>query len=141
MFMPQNVPKQDLLSNPNTSPNSAPSCEEVDGLNNTQMFDELNDENMKILSDALGKKVPNQKEITKEIASTVLLCRLGMRKGGEKEKYLVKTDGKQETWMLFLGVDSRAKELISKQIAKVVFGSYNNFVTISISSLFLLQGK
>jgi len=33
------------------------------------MFDEFNDENMKILCDALEKKVPNQNEVTKEIAA------------------------------------------------------------------------
>ncbi|CAK8570498.1 unnamed protein product [Lathyrus sativus] len=135
MFMPQSVPKQDFLSNPNSSPNSSSSSEEVDGLKSSQMLNELNDENMKILCDALEKKVPYQKKtLTKEIASTVLLCRSGMRKGGEKDNYLVKRDGKQETWMLFLGEDSQAKELISKELAKVVFGSYNDFVTIGISS-------
>ncbi|KAJ1394992.1 P-loop containing nucleoside triphosphate hydrolase [Sesbania bispinosa] len=132
MFMPErNVPKPDLLSNPNSSPNSASSSEAVDGLDSTQMFKELNAENLKILCDALEKKVPQQKEIIKEIASTVLLCRSGMRKG---DNYLVKRDGKQETWMFFLGVDSQAKELISKELAKVVFGSYSNFVSISMSS-------
>jgi ATP-dependent Clp protease ATP-binding subunit ClpB len=136
MFIPENVSKQELFSNPNSSPNSASSSDEVDGFNSTQMFNELNDENMKILCDAMDKKVPNQNEITKEIASTVLLCRSGMRKGGETDNFLVKKDGKQETWMLFLGVDSRAKELISKELAKVVFGSYNNFVTIGMSSFF-----
>ncbi|KAJ1432429.1 P-loop containing nucleoside triphosphate hydrolase [Sesbania bispinosa] len=132
MFMPErNVPKPDLLSNPNSSPNSASSSEAVYGLDSTQMFKELNAENLKILCDALEKKVPKQKEIIKEIASTVLLCRSGMRKG---DNYLVKRDGKQETWMFFLGVDSQAKELISKELAKVVFGSYSNFVSIGMSS-------
>ncbi|KAL5067037.1 hypothetical protein RYX36_017924 [Vicia faba] len=124
-----------VLSNRNSSPNSGSSSEEVDGLKRSQMLNELNDENMKILCDALEKKVPNEKRrLTKEIASTVLLCRSGMRKGGEKDNSLVKRDGKQETWMLFVGDDSQAKELISKELAKVVFGSYNDFVTIGISS-------
>lgn len=126
IFMPQNVPKQDLLSNPNSSPNSASSSEELEGLDSTQMFKELNDENMKVLCDVMEKKFPQQKEIAKEIASTVLLCRSGMRKGREKN-YLLKTDGKQETWMLFIGVDFEAKEFISKELAKVIFGSYKNF--------------
>jgi len=39
-----------------------------------------------------------------------------MRKGGEKEKHLMKRDGKQETWMLFLGVFSQTKELMSKEL-------------------------
>lgn len=125
MFMPdRNVPKPDLLSNPNSSPNSASSSEALDGLDSTEMFNELNAENLKILRDALESKVPNYKEIIPEIVSTVLQCRSGMRK----------REDKQETWMFFLGVNSQAKENISKELAKVVFGSYSNFVTIGISS-------
>ncbi|KAK7278594.1 hypothetical protein RJT34_23626 [Clitoria ternatea] len=125
MFMPdRNVHKPDLLSNPNSSPNSASSSEAVDGLDSTQMFKELNAENHKILCDALEKKVPQHKEIIPEIASTVLCCRSGMRKREEG----------QETWMFFLGVNSQAKESISRELAKVVFGSYSNFVTIGMSS-------
>lgn len=36
--------------------------------------------------------------------------------------------------MFFLGVNSQAKESISRELAKVVFGSYSNFVTIGMSS-------
>nr|KYP73617.1 hypothetical protein KK1_006261 [Cajanus cajan] len=138
MFMPErSIPKPDLLSNPNSSPNSASSSEAVEGLDSTQMFREHNDENLKILSDALEKKAPQQKEILKEIASTVLLCRSGMRKG---VNHLVKRDDRQETWFFYLGVDSRAKEMVSKELAKVVFGSYSNFVSIGISSFSTSRG-
>ncbi|XP_061354662.1 protein SMAX1-LIKE 3-like [Gastrolobium bilobum] len=131
MFMPErNVPKPDLLSNPNSSPNSASSSEAVDGLDSTQMFKEHNAENLKILYDELEKKFPQQKEIIKEIASTILLCRSGIKKGKSE---LVKRDEKQETWMFFLGVDSHAKEMMSKELAKVIFGSYSNFVSIGTS--------
>ncbi|XP_061362303.1 protein SMAX1-LIKE 3-like [Gastrolobium bilobum] len=137
MFMPErNVPKPDLLSNPNSSPNSASSSEALDGLESTEMFKELNAENLKILCDALEKKVPQHKEIIPEIASTVLRCRSGMRKG---ENQLMKREDKQETCMLFVGVHSQAKEDISRELAKVVFGSYSNFVTIGMSS-FSSQG-
>ncbi|TKY53574.1 Chaperone protein ClpB [Spatholobus suberectus] len=101
------------------------------------MFKEHNDENLKILCDALEKKVPQQKEIVKEIASSVLLCRSGMRKG---ENHLVKRDDRQETWFFFLGVDSQAKEMVSKELAKVVFGSYSNFVSIGVSSFSTSRG-
>ncbi|KAG4983017.1 hypothetical protein JHK87_027766 [Glycine soja] len=132
MFMPEkNIPKPDLLSNPNSSPNSASSSEAVEGLDSTQIFKEHNDENLKILCDALLKKVSQQKEIVKEIASTVLLCRSGMREG---VNHLVKRDDRQEIWFFFLGLDSQAKEMVSKELAKVVFGSYSNFVSIGISS-------
>ncbi|RDX91494.1 Protein SMAX1-LIKE 3, partial [Mucuna pruriens] len=132
MFMPdRDVPKPDLLSNPNSSPNSASSSEAVEGLESTQMFKEPNAENHKILCDALEKKVPQHKEVIPEIASTVLLCRSGMRK---RENLLMKREGNQETWMFFLGVNSQAKEGVSRELAKVVFGSYSNFVTIGMSS-------
>ncbi|KAL2324979.1 hypothetical protein Fmac_024037 [Flemingia macrophylla] len=137
MFMPdREVPKPDLLSNPNSSPNSASSSEAVDGLESTQMFKEPNAENLKILCDALEKKVPQHKEVIPEIASTLLLCRSGMRKGENHNHnhFMLKREENQETWMLFLGVDSQAKESVSRELAKVVFGSYTNFVTIGMSS-------
>ncbi|RZB44758.1 protein SMAX1-LIKE 3-like [Glycine soja] len=133
MFMPDSdVPKPDLLSNPNSSPNSASSSEAVDGLESTQMFKEPNAENHKILCDALEKKVPQHKEVIPEIASTVLHCRSGMRK--RDQNHSMKREDNQETWMFFLGVNSQAKESISRELAKVVFGSYSNFVTIGMSS-------
>ncbi|CAJ1967979.1 unnamed protein product [Sphenostylis stenocarpa] len=138
MFMPErNIPKPDLLSNPNSSPNSASSSEAVEGLDSTQMFKEHNDENLKILSDSLQKKVTQNKEMAKEIASTVLLCRSGMRKG---DNHLVKREDRQETWFFFLGMDYKAKEMVSKELAKVVFGSYSNFHSIGVSSFSTSRG-
>ncbi|KAL9319031.1 hypothetical protein ACSQ67_015548 [Phaseolus vulgaris] len=137
MFMPErNIPKPDLLSNPNSSPNSASSSEAAEGLDSTQMFKEHNEENLMILSDAL-QKVPQNKEMAKEIASTLLLCRSGMKKG---ENHLVKREDRQETWFFFLGIDSEAKEMVSKEVAKVVFGSYSNFVSIGVSSFSTSRG-
>lgn len=133
MFMTDsNVPKPDLLSNPNSSPNSASSSEAMEGLESTQMFKELSAENLKIICDALEKKAPQHKEIIPEIASTVLCCRSGMKKS---ENCLMRREDRQETWMIFLGANSQAKENISKELAKVVFGSFSNFVTIGMSSL------
>ncbi|KAI4347768.1 hypothetical protein L6164_008551 [Bauhinia variegata] len=132
MFMPdRNVPKPDLLSNPNSSPNSASSSEAVEGLESTEIFKELNPENLKILIEALESKVPQHKDIVHEIASTVLRCRSGMRKS---KNSFVKREEKQETWIFFLGADSQAKEKVSRELAKVVFGSYSNYVTIGLSS-------
>jgi len=138
MFMPEtNIPKPDLLSNPNSSPNSASSSEAAEGLDSTQMFKEHNEENLRILSDALQEKVPQNKEMAREIASALLLCRSGMKKGGN---HLVKREDRQETWFFFLGVDSQAKEMVSKELAKVVFGSYSNFVSIGVSSFSTSRG-
>ncbi|XP_052183416.1 protein SMAX1-LIKE 3-like [Diospyros lotus] len=126
-----NEAKPDLLSNPNSSPNSASSSEAT--LNEDdqcfQRFMEHNSENLKVLCNALEKKVPWQKEVVSDIANTILQCRSGMvaRKGKRK-------DHKEETWFFFLGVDYRGKEKIAKELAKLVFGSHGNFVKIGLSS-------
>ncbi|KAF2318177.1 hypothetical protein GH714_002147 [Hevea brasiliensis] len=72
-----NGPKPDLLSNPNSSPNSASSSEAMDDKEGLQSFKEFNDQNMKILCNSLEKKVPWQKDIISEIATTILECRKG----------------------------------------------------------------
>ncbi|MED6213532.1 hypothetical protein PIB30_094281 [Stylosanthes scabra] len=141
-------PKPDLLSNPNSSPNSASSSEAVEGLDSTQMFKELNAENLKILSDALlDRKVLHlhqlPQHIVHEIATTILQCRSGMKKINNNKNKLVKREEKQETWMVFLGLDSsnQAKESVSKEIAKAVFGSYSNFVSISMSNFLTIDDE
>ncbi|XP_047329068.1 protein SMAX1-LIKE 3-like [Impatiens glandulifera] len=121
--------KPDLLSNPNSSPNSA-SCSEAndnddedeDDDDRPRSFKEFNSENVKALSKALGKKVPWHKDIIPEISTTLLQIRSGMvkRNNGQKE----------ESWFSFLGVDQKGKETIAKELARLVFGSYNNFVKI-----------
>ncbi|CAI9302029.1 unnamed protein product [Lactuca saligna] len=121
-FMPE------LLSNPNSSPNSA-SCSEAsedddhDDQYYLHKFKEVNSENLNILSSALERVVPWQREVIPEIASTVLQCRSG---GMERE-------GKEETWLSFLGADNHGKDKISRELAKIVFGSRNNIVHIGIS--------
>ncbi|KAK0585951.1 hypothetical protein LWI29_036839 [Acer saccharum] len=78
----RNYPIQDLLWNPNSSPNSASSSEaeeEEDTDEGLDRFKVFNDENLKILSDALERKVPWQTEIIPEIAKTILQCRSGMK--------------------------------------------------------------
>ncbi|PWA97665.1 clp, P-loop containing nucleoside triphosphate hydrolase [Artemisia annua] len=120
-FMP------DLLSNPNSSPNSA-SCSETSDHDDDHeyylhKFKEVNTENVKILKNALERVVPWQREIIPEIVSTVLQCR-----SGSMERI-----GKQETWLSFLGADHHGKEKIAKELAKVVFGSRNNFVQMGLS--------
>ncbi|KAG6630767.1 protein SMAX1-LIKE 3-like [Carya illinoinensis] len=131
-FIPErNGPKPDLLSNPNSSPNSASSSEVMEDMVGLQMFRELSAENLKILCDALEKKVSWQKDIIPEIATAILQCRSGksIRKGNLKD-----TESKEETWMFFLGVDNDGKEKIARELAKLVFGSQSNFVSVSLSS-------
>ncbi|KAJ0900763.1 putative P-loop containing nucleoside triphosphate hydrolase, Clp domain superfamily [Helianthus annuus] len=116
--------KPNLLSHLNSSPNSA-SCSEVKDADECFMhkFKEVNSKNIRILTNALEKKVPRQRMIIPEIVSTVLQCRSG----------LTKRKGKEDTWLFFLGSDIQGKEMISRELATVVFGSTNNFIPIGLS--------
>ncbi|OIT39250.1 PREDICTED: protein SMAX1-LIKE 3-like [Nicotiana attenuata] len=92
---------------------------------------EFNSENLNILSNALEEIVPWQKEIIQEIAATILQCRSGMIRRKEK---IIGSEAKEETWLFFQGPDVEAKEKIARELAKIVFGSYSNFVSIPLSS-------
>lgn len=132
MYKPADT-KPELLSNPNSSPNSASSSEasgEMECL--LPRFKENNPENHKILCSALEKKVPWQKEIIPDVVSTILECRSGKR-NHNKSKMNKKMD-REEAWLFFLGVDFEGKEKISKELARVVFGSQDDFITISLNS-------
>ncbi|XP_011032907.1 PREDICTED: uncharacterized protein LOC105131569 [Populus euphratica] len=127
----RNGPKPDLLSNPNSSPNSASSSEAMDDMEGVQSFREFNDYNLKNLRNGLEKKVPWQKDIIPEIATTILECRSGMRKRKGKLNHI---ENNAETWLFFLGVDFEGKEKIARELARLVFGSQSNFVSIGLSN-------
>lgn len=122
----------ELLSNPNSSPNSA-SCSEASYDQNDDhddhyylhKFKEMNSENVKILSNALERVAPWQREIIPEIVTTILQCRSGTLMEERKEK--------EETWLSFLGADNNGKEKIARELAKVIFGSRNSFVQMGLS--------
>ncbi|OMO62763.1 hypothetical protein COLO4_32913 [Corchorus olitorius] len=133
-WISDDVPKPDLLSNPNSSPNSASSSEameeDMDGLNE---FKVVNAENLSILCNALEKKVPWHKDMIPEIATTILECRSGLRKL-KSSLSLFKHRERQETWLFFLGSDCEAKHKIARELARLIFGSQTNFVSISLSN-------
>ncbi|KAK6231921.1 Clp [Theobroma cacao] len=131
LYIPEHKdPKQLLSSNPNSTPNSASSSDVME-MDYVHKFKELNAENLTTLCTALEKKVPWQKDIISEIVSTILKCRSGMlrRKGKLRDG-----ESKEETWLFFQGVDVQAKEKIARELARLVFGSQTNFVTIALSS-------
>lgn len=116
--------KPELLSNPNSSPNSA-SSSEASG-QDMKLFpphnlDELNPDNLDILTAALENKVPWQKHIIPQVATTILKCRSG-------------SGTRRESWLLFSGSDHKGKEIMAKEVAKIVFGCDEEFVGIGISN-------
>ncbi|KAF2294950.1 hypothetical protein GH714_029644 [Hevea brasiliensis] len=90
------VPKPELLSNPNSSPNSASSSEAMDDAEGPQSFKES-----------------------------------GMSKRKCKSNH---QEGREETWLFFLGVDSEGKEKIARELARLVFGSQANYASIGLSN-------
>jgi hypothetical protein len=95
-------------------------------------FKELNAENLKILCNALEKKVPWHKEIIPDIASIVLQCRSGMVRRKDRSN---KVRAKEDTWLFFQGGDNRGKEIIARELASLVFGSRrDNFMLVGTYS-------
>ncbi|KAF3434443.1 hypothetical protein FNV43_RR25546 [Rhamnella rubrinervis] len=136
MFMPDAITelppisaaaKPELLSNPNSSPNSASSSEVMEDTENLHSFKKLNPENMKILCDELEKEVGWQREIVPDIVAAILQCRSGMRRGKLGTQ-------REDSWLFFLGDDSKGKEVVARTLAKLIFGSQNNVVSIGLSS-------
>ncbi|KAL9164091.1 hypothetical protein ABFS82_06G083600 [Erythranthe guttata] len=134
-------PKPDLLSNPNSSPNSA-SSSEASGRDDHLIMElfprnkstEYSDSHENILCGALEKKVPWQKRVIPDIVSTILKCRSGIKTSINNIPVNADQLFRQESWLFFLGSDNGGKEAIARELAKTVFGSQNeddNFVATS----------
>ncbi|WOL17723.1 hypothetical protein Cni_G26516 [Canna indica] len=95
----------------------------------TSKFKELSALNLKTLCNAMEEQVPWHKDIIPDIASTVLQCRSGMRKRKETKLELQETT-KKETWLFFQGGDFEGKVKIAMELARLVFGSYTNFISV-----------
>lgn len=132
--------KPELLSNPNSTPNSASSSEATEAVVerptslSTLKFNENNAETLEAMCSALEKKVPWQRDIIPEIATTILRIRSGMMSRKSKTLLPKKEHQKKETWLFFLGVDDEGKLAVGRELAKLIFGSYSCFKTISLSS-------
>ncbi|CAM0874537.1 unnamed protein product [Alopecurus aequalis] len=91
-------------------------------------FSELTAENLKILCSTLEDSVPRHiKDMVPGVASAVLRCRSGMARRRET----LTPRPSSVTWLLFQGSDGDGKKAMALELAKLVFGSYNDFTTIS----------
>ncbi|KAL8168094.1 hypothetical protein V2J09_009593 [Rumex salicifolius] len=110
--------------------NSTSSSDVMDVECTQKRFKDYNSDNLETFCNALEKRVPWQRNITRELVSTVLSCHSGRtRRKGQNIHIL-----KEETWLFFLGGDSVGKEKIAKELAMVIFGSYNKYNVIALSS-------
>jgi ATP-dependent Clp protease ATP-binding subunit ClpA len=94
-------------------------------------FTELTAENLKVLCKTLENRVPHHKDIVADIASIVLQCRSGMMTRS-KRRHREKPD--VATWLLFHGRDTDGKKAVAQELARLVFGSYTNSISISLSN-------
>uniref|UniRef100_A0A804NZA9 Clp R domain-containing protein n=1 Tax=Zea mays TaxID=4577 RepID=A0A804NZA9_MAIZE len=94
-------------------------------------FTELTAENLKILSNALENRAPRHKDVVTEIASVVLQCRSGMTR--KRRRWCCQEKPSAVTWLLFQGAGNDGKKAVSKELARLVFGSYSKFTAISLS--------
>ncbi|CAO2140921.1 unnamed protein product [Urochloa humidicola] len=114
----------------NPSPESCSmSNSSVGGSVESPKFMELTAENLKILCNALESRAPRHKDVVAGIASAVLQCRSGMtrRMRWHQEK------PSAVTWLLFQGGDDDGKKAVSQELARLVFGAYSKFTSISLA--------
>ncbi|KAJ4903698.1 Double Clp-N motif-containing P-loop nucleoside triphosphate hydrolases superfamily protein [Raphanus sativus] len=90
-------------------------------------FSVMDAENLRTLCDALITKAQRQKDVIPDIAKAILSCR-----SGSAPKKLSNGNRKEETWLLFHGADVEAKEKIGRELAELVFGSQNSFLSIGL---------
>ncbi|KAL2943067.1 Protein SMAX1-LIKE 3 [Bienertia sinuspersici] len=131
-------PKPELLSNPNSTPNSASSSEATEAIiMDTPVFGlkfiENNAANLEAMCSALKKKVPWQSDIIPEIATTILRIRSGILSRRCSKTVQKAEQQKKETWLFFLGVDDEGKLAVGRELAKLIFGSYSSFKPIGLS--------
>ncbi|XP_048570162.1 protein SMAX1-LIKE 3-like [Triticum urartu] len=89
-------------------------------------FTELTAENLKIMCGTLEDCVPwHIKDMAAGVASAVLQRRSGMARQRDMPT------PSSTTWLLFKGSDRDGKKSMALEIAKLVFGSYNDFISMS----------
>ncbi|KAI4369117.1 hypothetical protein MLD38_017602 [Melastoma candidum] len=116
----------------NSNPNSTSSSEDVEFISeNSPKFMELNAENLKTLCSKLEAELPSHKDVViPKITSTILRCRSGMvkRKGSMSGRA---GGNKSDTWMVFSGANMASKIKMARELARAVFGSHGNFLSLS----------
>jgi hypothetical protein len=86
-------------------------------------FAELTAENLKLLCGALEARVPRHRGVAPGVASAVLCRRSGVTRAARPSS--------AATWLVFRGTDSGGKTAVARELARLVFGSYNDFITLT----------
>ncbi|XP_062182546.1 protein SMAX1-LIKE 3-like [Phragmites australis] len=132
--MAKSYEQQPLHANP--SPESYSVSNSSDGgLVERPKFSELTAENLKILCNTLENQVPHHKDVVADIASAVLQCRSGMKRKMRWHQEKPNT----ATWLLFQGRDSDSKKAVAQELARLVFGSYDDLTSISLDEFALVH--
>ncbi|CAN6357696.1 unnamed protein product [Urochloa humidicola] len=116
-----------LLANPNPVSSSSVSrsnSSDCATAGRRRKFTELTAENLKVLCGALEARVPRHRDIAPAIASAVLRRRSGVTRTARPSS---------ATWLLFRGRDTDGKTAMARELARLVFGSYADFISVAAS--------
>ncbi|KAK1299738.1 hypothetical protein QJS10_CPB13g01488 [Acorus calamus] len=94
---------------------------EMDHHHHPTNYKELSAENLNSLSDSLERAVPWHANLASDIAGAVLRRRSGLTR---------RRAAREDTWLIFLGGDTEAKEKACGELARLVFGSRSKLVPI-----------
>ncbi|RLM69224.1 uncharacterized protein C2845_PM17G02210 [Panicum miliaceum] len=120
---------QPLHANPSPPESYSVSNSSVGGSAESPKFMELTAENLKILCNTLENRTPRHKDVVADVASVVLQCRSGMT----RRRRWCQEKPSAVTWLLFQGGDDDGKKAVSRELARLVFGSYSKFTSISLA--------
>ncbi|GJN06953.1 hypothetical protein PR202_ga24736 [Eleusine coracana subsp. coracana] len=138
--MAKSYDHQTLPANPSTESYSVSNSSESAGAAVQPKFTELTAENLKVLCNTLENHLPHHKDMAADIASAVLQCRSGMTRRRRKRWHNTEKPN-VATWLLFQGRDSDGKKAVAQELARLIFGSYDSFTSISLSNYTPLQSK
>ncbi|KAK3118438.1 hypothetical protein QOZ80_9BG0699030 [Eleusine coracana subsp. coracana] len=138
--MAKSYDHQTLPANPSPESYSVSNSSESAGAAVQPKFTELTAENLKVLCNTLENHLPYYKDMAADIASAVLQCRSGMTRRRRKMWHNTEKPS-VATWLLFQGRDSDGKKAVAQELARLVFGSYASFTSISLSNYTPLQSK
>lgn len=89
-------------------------------------FAELTAENLKVLCGALEARVPrHHRDVAPGVASAVL-----RRRSGVTPRTAARPASSAATWLVFRGPDAGAKAAVARELARLVFGSYDDLTVL-----------
>ncbi|TVU50960.1 hypothetical protein EJB05_02359, partial [Eragrostis curvula] len=106
-------------------------------------FTELTAENLKLLCGAVEARVPRHGAVAPGVASAVLRRRSGVASTRRRRVAPPPSSAAAAaaTWLLFQGPDGDGKAAVARELARLVFGSYDAFTVIAATGFTNLPSR